>query len=47
MTAYRKDFDEIKYMSFLIKDDELLKKYNTIWKKVKNTIDKEFDSDTV
>ena len=47
MTAYRKDFDEIKYMSFLIKDDELLKKYNTIWKKVKNTIDKEFDSNTV
>ena len=43
MSAYRKDFDETKYMSFLIKD-ELLKKYNKIWKKVKNTIDKEFDS---
>ena len=26
MTAYRKDFDETKYMSFLIKDHELLKK---------------------
>ena len=35
MNAYRKDFDETKYMSFLIKDDELLKKYNKIWKKVK------------
>ena len=30
MTAYRKDFDEIKFMSFLIKDDELLEKYNEI-----------------
>ena len=30
MTAYRKDFDETKYMSFLIKDDELLEKYNDI-----------------
>ena len=33
MTAYRKDFDETKYMSFLIKNDELLEKYNKIWKK--------------
>ena len=30
MSAYRKDFDETKYMSFLIKDDELLEKYNEI-----------------
>ena len=28
MTAYRKDFDENKYMSFLIKDNKLLEKYN-------------------
>ena len=28
MTANRKDFDETKYISFLIKDDELLEKYN-------------------
>ena len=34
MSAYRRDFDETKHMSFLIKDDELLKKYNKIWKKV-------------
>ena len=26
MSAYRKDFDETKYMSFLIKHDELLQK---------------------
>ena len=26
MSTYRKDFVETKYMSFLIKDDELLKK---------------------
>ena len=31
----------------MIKDDELLKKYNKVWKKVKNTIDKEFDSEPV
>ena len=31
MHAYRKDFDETKSLSFLIKDDELLEKYNEIW----------------
>ena len=35
MTAFRRDFDEIKYLNFLIKDDELLEKYNEIWEKVK------------
>ena len=34
MSAYRRAFDEIKHMSFLIKDDELLQKYNKIWEKV-------------
>ena len=33
MSAYNKDFDETKYISFLIKDDELLEKYNEIWEK--------------
>ena len=33
MSGYRKDFDETKYMSFWIKDDELLRKYNGIWEK--------------
>ena len=35
MSAYRKDFDETKFISVLIKDDELLEKYNKIWKKLK------------
>ena len=34
-------------MSFLIKDDELLEKYNEIWGKVNNRIKKEFDSEPV
>ena len=28
LSAYRIDFDETKYMSFVIKDDELLEKHN-------------------
>ena len=40
MSAYRKDFDETKYISFLVKDDELLEKYNGIWEKVKNSLKK-------
>ena len=43
MSAYRKDFDETKSMSFWIKDDELLEKYNEIWEKVKGSILREFD----
>ena len=35
MSAYRRKFDKTKYASFLIKDDELLEKYNKIWKKLK------------
>ena len=34
MSAYRRDFDGTKYISFLMKDDELLKKYNEIREKV-------------
>ena len=44
---YETKYDETKYMSFLINDDELLEKYNEIWEKVKNSIKKEFDSDPV
>ena len=47
MRAYRKDFDEIKYISFLTKDDELLEKYNEICEKVINSLKKEFDSEPV
>ena len=36
-----------KYMSFFIKDGELLKKFNEIWEIVSNSINKEFDSKPV
>ena len=35
ITVYRKSFDETKYISFLMKDHELLEKYNEIWNKLK------------
>ena len=44
-SAYRRDFDKTKYISFLIKDDKLLEKYNEIWEKVKNSLKKFFDSE--
>ena len=47
MSAYRGKFDETEYMSFLIKDDELLQKYNEIWEKVRNSTEKEFNSEPV
>ena len=47
MSAYRRDIDEAKYMFLLIKDDELLEKYKEIWRKVQNSIKKEFDSELV
>ena len=34
-------------MYFLIKDYDLLKRYNTIWSKVSTDIEKEFDSELV
>ena len=40
MSAYRRDFDDTRYMSILIKDDQLLEKYNEIWEKLKNMIKK-------
>ena len=40
MSAYRRDFDKIKSMSFLIKGEKLLQKYNEIWKKVSKIIKK-------
>ena len=40
MTAYRKDFDKTKYITFLIKDDELLEKYNEILENFKNIFKK-------
>ena len=47
MSAYKRDFDEIKYMSFLIKDNELLKKYNKIWYKISRIIKNGFYSEPV
>ena len=47
MSAFWKDFDQTKYMSFLIKGDELIEKYNEVWEKVKNIIKKEVDSEPV
>ena len=46
MSVYRRDFNETKYI-VLIKDNELLEKYNEIWEKVKNNIKKDFDSEPV
>ena len=43
--AYVKSYDsQTKWMYFLIEDDNLLNKYNTIWDKVNGDIKKEFDS---
>ena len=44
---YKRDFDETKCMSFLIKDDKVSGTYNEIWEKVKNSLKKEFDSKPV
>ena len=42
--AYVKSYDgQTKWMWFLIEEDNLLKKYNTIWDKVSADIKKEFD----
>ena len=48
MSAYVKSCDgQTKWMYFLIGDDDLLEKYNTIWDKVIAHIKKEFDSKPV
>ena len=47
MSAHRRGFDDIKYMSFLVRYDELLENYNETWKKNKNSIKKEFDCEPV
>ena len=44
MSACRRDFDKTKYMSFLIKHNGLLQKYNKICKTVSSSIKKEFDT---
>ena len=45
-SVYVKSYDEqTKWMYFLIEDDDLLEKYNTIWDKVSGDIKKEFDNE--
>ena len=44
MCVYRKDFDEVKYISFLIRDDELLERYNENSNK-ENFEEKNFDEE--
>ena len=47
-STYVKRYDrQTKWMHFLIKDDDLLKKYNTNWDKVSADIKKEFDNELV
>ena len=44
-TTYVKSYDgQTKWIYFLVEDDDLLEKYNTIWDKVSANIKKEFDS---
>ena len=47
-SAYVKSYDgQTKWMTFLIKDDELLEEHDTISDKVNADIKKEFDSEPV
>ena len=47
MSGYIKSVNKTKYMSFLIKDDELLEKHSNIWDRVWNSIKRGFDSEPV
>ena len=47
MIGYVKHFDSNKTMSFKVGDNKLLKKYNTIWEKISNLMNIEFDSESV
>ena len=38
---------ETKYVSYLIKDDKLLEKCNEIWKRVTNSLKKEFNNKAI
>ena len=46
-SAYRINRDEAKYKSFLIKDNELLEKYNEISDNISKVVKKGFDSEPV
>ena len=47
MIGYVKNFGSNTTMSFKISDKQLLKKYNQIWKKVKNLLKIKFDNEPV
>ena len=47
MSAYKRGFDKTELISFLIKNDEFLEKYNEIWDNFNNTIKKEFHRELV
>ena len=47
MNGHTKGFNQTKYMSFLIKCDELLEKYNKILDKVSKCMKKGFDCEPV
>ena len=47
MIGYVKWFESYKKMSFKISDNKLFKKYNQIWKKVKNLLNIKFNSEPV
>ena len=47
MNAYGRDFDETKCMTFFIKNEKLLAKYNEIWKKVSSITKIEFENKPV
>ena len=48
MSAYRRDFDQTKWISLLTNDSKLLEKYNEEnWDKISNFIKKGSDSDPV
>ena len=47
MNACRRDFNETKYISFLIKNDKLLEKFKKNWDKVSNAIKKGYDSEPI
>ena len=47
MIGYVKWFESYKKMSFKISENKLFKKYNQIWKKVKNLLNIKFNSEPV
>ena len=44
MSAYTTNFNETRYMSFSMKDIDLLEKYKKTWDRVSNTMQKGFNS---